>query len=268
MLPILRDIRAVSGVTGVAILVKHDGRMERLFPAAFTDRHCEELQKLVTNAYQRLRGFTRLSLRYERVVVHLFNQPEFLLFATVLPDVEEAVFEAVVRSKLPAITRSIARPTTAGQRRTAVGQGAKPMPNPPASAPRTPTGDAVRVILSAFSRVTQTAGKGLGLARVAGIWREVRDRVTMDNVAIAAVEVDPAGQFSIRKGRYVQPSAANIESLAQLWTGFANAVGTFGPDAETEFFRCIEPYHDLLEYHGFFHFLKAHRHSSRSIPTV
>ena len=95
MLQILRDIRAVSGVTGVAILVKHDGRMERLFPAAFTERHSEELQALVTNAYQRLRGFTRLSLRFERVVVHLFNQPEFLLLATVLPDVEEMLYAAL-----------------------------------------------------------------------------------------------------------------------------------------------------------------------------
>ncbi|GAB4328146.1 MAG: hypothetical protein Kow0074_23880 [Candidatus Zixiibacteriota bacterium] len=268
MLPILRDIRAVAGVTGVAILVKHDGRMERLFPAAFTDRHCEELQKLVTNAYQRLRGFTRLSLRYERVVVHLFNQPEFLLFATVLPDIEEAVFEAVVRSKLPAITRSIARPAAGDRRSTAQTQGAKPQRSPSPATRQTPTGDAVRVILDAFSRVTRTVGKGMGVVRAAGIWREVRDRVTMDNVAMAAVEVDPAGQFGIRKGRFVRPSAANIESLAQLWTGFVNSIGTFGPDAETEFFRCIEPYHDLLEYHGFFHFLKSHRHTSRSVSTL
>lgn len=261
MLPILRDIRAVSGVTGVAILVKHDGHMERLFPAAFTERHSEELQKLVTNAYQRLRGFTRLSLRYERVVVHLFNQPEFLLFATVLPDVEEAVFEAVVRSKLPAITRSITRPTAGSPKRTKDAQHTSLSPSGPS---KTPTGDAVRVLLDAFSRVTQEFGGRLGWARVAGLWRDARDRAAMDNVGIAAIEVDPGGQFSIRKRRYVQPTAANVESLARVWLGFVNAVGTHAPDAETIFFRCIEPYHDLLEYHGFFHFLKSQRPTRRS----
>ena len=33
MQPILRDIRAVAGVTGVAVIVKSDGHIERLFPA-------------------------------------------------------------------------------------------------------------------------------------------------------------------------------------------------------------------------------------------
>jgi hypothetical protein len=86
----------------------------------------------------------------------------------------------------------------------------------------------------------------------------------MQNVAIAALEVDPAGQFSIRKGRYVQSSAANIESLAHLWLTFVNSVGTHGSDAEMIFFRCIEPYHDLLEYHGFFHFLKSTKRAHAS----
>jgi hypothetical protein len=258
VLPILRDIRAVSGVTGVAVLVKQDGRMERLFPAAFTERHSEELQKMVTNAYQRLRGFSRLSLRFERVVVHLFNQPEFLLFATVLPDVEEAIFETVVKSKLPAITRSLARSAPKPAKRAPGASSASD------SAPnRPPIGDVVRVVLDAFSRVTQEFGPSIGLSRVASVWREVRDRVTMENVAIAAIEVDPVGQFSMRKGRYVQSSAANVESLAQIWLGFLNALGTNAPDAETVFFRSIEPYHDLLEYHGFFHFLKSHRRGRR-----
>lgn len=250
MLPILREIRAVAGVTGVAILIKHDGRMERFFPAAFTERHSEELQKLVTNAYQRLRGFSRLSLRFERVVVHLFNQSDFLLFATVLPDVEESIFESVVKSKIPAITRELARQAPA--RPATRSLTGKTLTAAPSAAP---AGDVVGILLDAFSTVTNAMSPIFGAAQLANVWREARDRVTMENVAMAALEVDPLGRFSIRKGRKVDATADNVQSLARIWFMFTEAMGPSSPEADTAFYGVVHKYQQVLEYHGFFHFL-------------
>ena len=107
MRQILSDIRALSGVTGVAVIAKRTGKIEHFFPAAFTERHTQFLRELITSTYQRLRGFTRLALRFERVVVHLYNQPEYLLFVTTLPDTDTRQFEMVVNSKLGSISREL-----------------------------------------------------------------------------------------------------------------------------------------------------------------
>ncbi len=251
---ILRDIRAVAGVTGVAIIVKNDGRVERMFPAAFTEQHTAELLKLVNSAYTRLRGFGRLSLRFERVVTHLFNQPEYLLFVTVLPDVEETLFETVVKSKFAAISRVLLR--------TASASGG------PARDVRTVGQSSVRVdqvietLFDACNGVTQTLGPIIGLAKAATVWRHVRDQAEMANESLSALEIDPVGRLSIRKGRILASTAANLETLATMIVALFKSVGTAGANAEEAFYALAEPHRSLLEHHGFYHFFDAAINSS------
>lgn len=240
MLKILRDIRAVAGVTGVAVLVKRDGRAEHLFPAAFTERHTAELLKLVTAAYQRLRGFSRLYLRFDRVTVHLLNQPEYLLLITVLPDIDQEIFETVVNSKISAIARSVAG-----------SEGAR------AGGPAERGADhaVIDILLAACNGTTRRTSSSLGLSRMASAWRGARDAAAAGQSALSAVDVDPAGQLSLRKGRLLTPSPATIEGLASMIEQFLDNLGTRRTDAEATFYGLLEPHRDLLERHGFFQFL-------------
>lgn len=246
MQPILRDIRALAGVTGVAVVIKSDSRIERLFPAAFTDQHTAELLKLLTQAYQRLRGFARLSLRFERVVVHLFNQPDYLLFVTVLPDQDETLMETVVKSKLSAISREIAR--DAKTRRPVHGAGGPALSK---------DADPVALILDICNAVSHLVGPELGLARAANAWRQARDLVAEKNLGMSALEVEPGGRMAIRKGRILAPTAGNIESLAWMVRHFLGFLGTEGPAAEEAFFTAAKLHKPTLEHHGFYHFLEA-----------
>jgi hypothetical protein len=245
---ILREIRAVAGVTGVAVLVKRDGRTEHLFPAAFTERHTGELLKMVTAAYQRLRGFSRLNLRFDRVTVHLLNQPEFLLFATALPDVDESLFETVVSSKLSAIARvvSASDPATrpgGAARSASAGAGFNLM--------------VIDVLMDGCNSVTRRLAGTTGLNRLATSWRAARDEVQARNPALAAVEVDAAGHLSLRKGQTVPPTASTVESFAFMIERFMDGIGTLRPEAEDAFYSVAERHHDLLEKHGFFHYAKT-----------
>ena len=137
MRQILSDIRAQSGVTGVAVIAKRTGKIDHLFPAAFTERHTQFLRELITSTYQRLRGFTRLALRFERVVVHLYNQPEFLLFVTTLPDTDTRQFEMVVNSKFGSISRELVPRGNAMVPGTTTSRAARPAPTAAPSASST-----------------------------------------------------------------------------------------------------------------------------------
>ena len=246
MRPILRDIRAVAGVTGVAVIIKHDGHIESMFPAVFTQRHTDELLKLITVGYQRLRGFSRLSLRFERVVVHLINQPEFLLFATVLPDIDEHLFETIVKSKLPSIARVLVRQNDGGgNRRQAPGQG-------PAQAER-----AIAVLIQACNALAHVIGEKVSLTGVAAAWRQARSSAANENDALAALEVDAGGRLNVLKGRVISPTSDNFQALAVMVQHFFIALGTAGTAAEEAFYSLLEPHRELLEEHGFFYFMQA-----------
>jgi len=245
---ILRDIRAVAGVTGIAVLVKRDGRTEHLFPAAFTERHTGELLKMVTSAYQRLRGFSRLHLRFDRVTVHLINQPEYLLFVTVLPDADETLFETIVSSKLPTIARMIAALDSSGNgagstRQSAVGAGFNMA--------------VIDVLLDCCNSVTRRLAGTTGLSRLATGWRSARDSAFTKTPALAAVEVDAAGHLSLRKGRTMPPAASTIEGFALMIEHFMDGIGTLRPNAEDALYAVVERHHALLESHGFFHYAKT-----------
>ena len=245
---ILRDIRAVSGVTGVAVIIKQDGRVESLFPAAFTERHTEELMKLITTGYQRLRGFTRLSLRFERVVVHLINQPEFLLFATVRPDSDEHLFEMIVKSKLPAIGRTLLREKKSGT-------GDNPGSNRgPAQSER-----AITVLIQACNALAHIISERVSLTGVASAWRQARG-ASINNEplteALTALEVDAGGRLNIRKGCVIPPTADNMKVLAEMVQRFFDSLGTAGTTAEEAFYSLLEPHRELLEQYGFFHFMR------------
>jgi len=252
---ILRDIRALAGVTGVAVVVKSDGRIERMFPAAFTERHTAELVKLLTQAYQRLRGFARLSLRFERVVVHLFNQADFLLFVTVLPDQDEAMVETVVKSKLAAISREIARDSRPARATMNTGDPAL-----------SKQADPVMLILDICNAVNHLVGPELGLVRAANAWRQARDIVAEKNLGMAALEIEPGGRLMVRKGRILAPTADNIESLAWMTRHFFGFLGTEGPAAEEAFFTAARLHKTTLEHHGFYHFLEAALGKSDTTP--
>ena len=248
MRTILREIRAVAGVTGVAVLVKRDGRTEHLFPAAFTERHTGELLKMVTAAYQRLRGFSKLNLRFDRVTVHLLNQPEFLLFATALPDVDESLFETVVSSKLPAIARVVS--------------ALDPAKHPGGVAPGKSASSGaslmvIDVLIDGCNSITRRLAGTTGLNRLATGWRAARDGIQARNPDLASVEVDAAGHLSLRKGRTLPPTAATVESFAFMIERFMDGIGTLRPEAEDAFYSVAERHHDLLEKQGVFHYAKT-----------
>jgi len=245
MRQILRDIRAVAGVTGVAVIIKQNGQVESLFPAAFTERHTEELLKLITTGYQRLRGFNRLSLRFQRVVVHLINQPEFLLFATVLPDIDEHLFETIVKSKLPSIGRILVRRNEASRNERQAGARSQAQPD-----------RVVGVLIQSCNALAHIIGEKVSLTGVASAWRQSREAAVSMNDALAALEVDAGGKLSVRKGRVLTPSADNMKSLAGMVQQFFTLLGTAGTTAEGAFYALLEPHRDVLEEYGFFHFMR------------
>jgi len=245
MRPILRDIRAIAGVTGVAVIIKQNGKVESMFPAAFTERHTEELLKLITAGYQRLRGFNRLSLRFQRVVVHLVNQPEFLLFATVLPDIDEHLFETIVRSKLPSIGRTLVRQNEAAHVERHGGVRSQAQPD-----------RVVSVLIQSCNALAHIISEKVSLTGVASAWRQSRESAVTLNDALAALEVDAGGKLNIRKGRVFTPSPDNMKSFAGMVQQFFSLLGTAGTTAEGAFYALLEPHRDLLEEFGFFHFMR------------
>ncbi|MEW5702458.1 MAG: hypothetical protein AB1792_09535 [Candidatus Zixiibacteriota bacterium] len=253
MRTILSDIRALAGVTGVAVVAKRDGRIEHLFPAAFTEQHTQRLVDLVTSTYQRLHGFTRLALRFERVVVHLFNQPEFLLFVTVLPDIDARQLEAFAASKLDAIARVLARPEptpprVAATRKPTVRGGLS-------SAPVDPSGDPVAILIKACNTLSDMMADSRGRIRLATDWRKAREFANQDEAALTALFIDAAGRMEIRKGQNLPASAAVIDAFARMIDCFLEGLDTARTIAEEEFYTLIEPHRAVLESAGVYLYL-------------
>lgn len=244
MQAILSDIRALAGVTGVAVLAKRDGHVDHLFPAAFTEKHTERLLDLITRSYQRLRGFSRLTLRFDRVIVHLFNQPEYLLLVTSLLDTDLDRFEAVVRSKFARIGQKLsARDAVAAPRGTRTVGGTQVQ------------GDPIGILIRALNSVTDRLHASRGRVLVVADWRRARDDVVRTYVELAALAVDTAGHLTIRKGRHLDPTATNIEAFARLAERFFMQIGTARPVAEELFYSFLEPHRSTLEPFGFYLFL-------------
>jgi hypothetical protein len=246
MRPILSDIRALPGVTGVAVIAKRDGRIEHLFPAAFTERHTEHLLKLVTATYQRLHGFTRLSLRFERVVVHLFNQPEYLLLVTLLPDVDPRHLESVVNAKLEVIAHALAK-ESAVTGRPAVGS----------------VHDPFGIMVTVCSTLSDMMADGRGRVRLATDWRHARDQADGGRGLLAALVIDAAGHLGIRKGQTLTAGSETVAALAAMIDNFLERLGTQRTAAEEELYALMEPHRALLEPAGFYLYLTA---SGRRAP--
>ena len=255
MRPILRDIRAVAGVTGVAVIIKHDGRVESMFPAAFTPQHTEELLKLITAGYQRLRGFDRLSLRFERVVVHLLNQPEYLLFATVRPDIDESLFETIVKSKLPSITRTLARQSEG-----------KRSDRPASGMSHAQPERVLALLIQACNALPHVIGDQVSLAAAVAAWRRARESAPAGNDVLAALEVDAGGRLNVLKGRDLSPTADSFQALAELVQRFFELLGTAGAAAESAFYTLLEPHRELLEKYGFYYFMREAGGASNRRP--
>ena len=252
MRPILSDIRALPGVTGVAVVAKRDGRIEQVFPAAFTERHTQCLLDLVTSTYQRLHGFNRLALRFERVVVHLYNQADYLLFITVLPDVDLQHFEMVVNSKFSAIARVLAKPATEPWRNPA---GAVPRSN------RDAANDPVMVLIGVCNVLTDSLVNSRGRLRLAADWRRARDQVNAEGELLSPLVVDSGGRFDLRKGQAMPSSAAVIAALAQMIESFLDSLDIGRTVAEEELYSLLESQRAVLEPAGVYLYLGQ---SSRS----
>ncbi|HSG99587.1 MAG TPA: hypothetical protein VLB27_06030 [candidate division Zixibacteria bacterium] len=252
MQAILSDIRALASVTGVAILGKRDGRVEHLFPAAFTERHTERLLELVTQTYQRLRGFERLTLRFERVIVHLFNQPNYLLFVTVLPDTNCEHFETVVRSKFARIDQSLAQSAPApGGLRVRNGDAA------------VLGGDPIATFIDIFNAISRELAGSFGMTRLAADWRLARDTAAESFESLTALTVDHSGNLALRRGRYLEPTAETIQALIALSEQFFQIIGTARTAAEEPFYKHLERNRELLEPYGTFLFLQQNRRPSK-----
>jgi hypothetical protein len=253
MRQILSDIRALAGVTGVAVIAKRTGKIEHLFPAAFSDRHTQYLRDLVSNTYQRLRGFTRLALRFERVVVHLYNQPEFLLFLTTLPDTETRQCEQVVNSKFGSIARALAQG----------GDAAAPAGNQRGGASTRTAANGAEPILrlvTACGALTDQLADSRGRLRLANDWRRAREAANT-NGTLDAIMVDAAGRLQVRKGQTLAGNAATMQAIAAMIDAFLESLETQRPLAEEELYVLLRPHHDLLEQAGFFIYLEQRQRS-------
>jgi hypothetical protein len=182
------------------------------------------------------------------VVVYLFNQPDYLLFASVLPDCEEHVFETIVKSKFSAIGRTLAREASVG--RDSAG--------PATTSQRTgqPSTRAIEVLIQACNAISQVMGGKISRAKVASAWRHARDDAAMANEEMTALEVNADGKLNLRKGRVIAASVANVRSFAGIAHSFFAVLETAGAEAEEAFYSLIEPHRGMLEEHGFYMFLR------------
>lgn len=263
MRQILSDIRAQSGVTGVAVIAKRSGKIEQLFPAAFTERHTQFLHELITSTYQRLRGFTRLALRFERVVVHLYNQPEFLLFVTTLPDTDTRQFEMVVNSKFGSIVRELGLGhinSSVSEKPAAVRGGAAPSTHKP-SAPA--TDEAIIRILTACNSLTDQLADSRGRLRLSNDWRKARDLASSAGGTLDPIMVDAAGRLHVKKGQALPSTAVVMSAVALMVDTFLCTLDTQRTMAEEEFYMLLRPHRALLEPAGFFMYLDQRQKRAR-----
>jgi hypothetical protein len=270
MRQILSDIRALSGVTGVAVIAKRTGKIDHFFPAAFTDRHTQFLRELITSTYQRLRGFTRLALRFERVVVHLYNQPEYLLFVTTLPDTDTRQFEMVVNSKFGSIARELVNSgnamvpgttTVSPMRPTTVAQSPTPSTIPGPARPK--VDDAIVRLMTACNSLTDQMAESRGRLRLSNDWRKARDLANGTSGVLDPIMVDAAGRLQMRKGQSLPTTAVVMSAFAVMIDSFFETLDTQRTMAEEEFYMLLRPHRALLEPAGFFMYLDQQQSRGR-----
>ncbi len=245
--PILRDIRAVAGVTGVALLRKRDGYTEHIFPVAFTGEHSARLYETLAGVYRHLRGFSRLMLSFERVTIYLFNRPEFLLLMTTLPDLDQRMFNMVVNSKFAALDRALDTIPAAG----------KPGKGRPHEA--STTGSPTEAILLAMNRLSDKLIQECGRAKVSRCWREARKPALTSYPLLWLLSVDANGHWAVRKGQQSASGAEASRALAELTDLFLEKLGPLQPLGREIFASIVDHDTERLEKSGFLHFLKASR---------
>jgi hypothetical protein len=266
MRQILSDIRAQSGVTGVAVIAKRTGKIDHLFPAAFTERHTQFLRELITSTYQRLRGFTRLALRFERVVVHLYNQPEYLLFVTTLPDTDNRQFEMVVNSKFGSISRELVQSGNAMVPGTTTSKAARPAPTAAPSAPSRPsTADPILRLMTACNSLTDQLADARGRLRLANDWRKARDLANGTSGVLDPIMVDAAGHLQVRKGHVMPSTAVVMSAFAVMIGSFFETLDTRRAMAEEEFYMLLRPHRASLEPAGFFMYLDQQQQRTKAV---
>lgn len=263
MRQILSDIRALPGVTGVAVIAKRTGKIEHVFPAAFTNRHTQFLRELITSTYQHLRGFTRLSLRFERVVVHLYNQSEYLLFVTTLPDTDARNFEMIVNSKFGSISRELVQSGDAmGPGTAVVSSSHSTSASSSAGASHATTDEVISHIVKACNALSDQLADSRGRLRLANDWRKARERANGTGGVLDAIMVDAAGRLQVRRGRSLTSSAATMAAFAAMIDAFFESLETQRSLAEEEFYMLLRPHRQVLEPAGFFMYLdQQHRHA-------
>ena len=262
MRQILSDIRALSGVTGVAVIAKRTGKIDHFFPAAFTERHTQFLRELITSTYQRLRGFTRLALRFERVVVHLYNQPEYLLFVTTLPDTDTRHFEMVVNSKFGSISRELVQSGNAMVAGTTTVSALRPttIAQPPPAA-RQSADDVIIRLMNACNSLTDQLAESRGRLKLSNDWRKARDLANGTSGVLDPIMVDAAGRLQMRKAKSLPTTAVVMSALAVMIDSFFETLDTQRTMAEEEFYMLLRPHRALLEPAGFFMFLDQRQRS-------
>lgn len=243
----LRDIRAVDGVTGVTILRKRDGYTERIFPAAFSDEHFDRLYEMLVEAYRHLRGFSYLIMTFERVTVHLFNQNEFLLLATTLPDNDQRVFEMVVKSKFPALERILDKIPIGGEPAARQTQGSAT-----SAAPLDP-------VLQTLNLLSDTLIAKVGRARTTRCWWEARKSLTGSPAVLSLLTVDPNGHWAVRKGKSLTETPEVCRALAEITGLFLAELGTLQTLGHEILSTLLHRHRSQLESSGFLHYLKAVR---------
>ncbi|MFC1475967.1 hypothetical protein ACFLQW_03095 [Candidatus Zixiibacteriota bacterium] len=244
---VLRDIRAVSGVTGVAILRKRDGFTEHIFPVAFSEEHFHRLYEMLVEAYRHLRGFSYLIMSFDRVTVHLFNRNEFLLLATTLPDLDQRVFEMVVKSKISVFDRILDRIPIAGK--SADGRARE----------RTASNTPLRAVLWTMNQLSNKLIADAGRSRVARYWWEARKAATDPEATLSLFTIDPNGHWTIRKGKSLPESPQTSRALAEITELFIAKLDDLQPLGQEIFNSLITSNQINLEASGFLHYLKTAR---------
>jgi hypothetical protein len=245
--PILRDIRAVGGVTGVVVLRKRDGFTEHIFPAAFSEDHFKQLYEMLVGAYRGLRGFSRLNLTFERVTIHVFSQNEFLLLVTTQPEVDQRVFEMVVKSKLSALERMLDMTPIIGE-------------NTPETSPQ-PAADGapLQAILAVLNELSDRLIAETGRARVTHCWWEARKATPHAPDVLTQFSVDPNGHWAIRKGGLRPRESEAGRALAKVTELLLEKLGNLQPVGREALQAIISRHHDHLEGSCFLQHLKSYR---------
>jgi len=241
---ILRDIRAVGGVTGVALVRKRDGYSERIFPAAFTEKHSAAVHDILAKVYRQLRGFSRLMLTFERVTVHLFNRPELLLLVTTLPEHDQRVFELVVNSKFAALDRALDNIPAISKINGRPAVSSKEDVNP------------IEIILDTVNRFSDKLVGECGRARVSQHWRDARKTVGIKFPVLALFTVDGNAHWAIRKGQQLGEEMHIGQAWAELLLAFLDKLGPLQPLGREIFATLAERYRRQLDETGLLHFLK------------